>query len=106
MPASAAAPVGAELERVARTGRWDRSRGWRRSKTRMAVLLAAADRGWQLADVRAAIASQVWPGPAGLHRRPPEPGRLARLLPAEWRQCTGKLTRRKSARMAHQQLAT
>ena len=46
------APLGAELEHVARTGRWDRSRYPGRSEARMAVLGAAAARGWQLAEVR------------------------------------------------------
>ena len=46
------APLGAELERVARTGRWDRSRYPGRSEARLAVLGAAAARGWQLAEVR------------------------------------------------------
>jgi hypothetical protein len=54
------APLGAELDRVARTGRWDRSRYPGRSEARMAVLAAAAGRGWQLADVRAAVGSGAW----------------------------------------------
>ena len=49
------APLGAELDRTARTGRWDRSRYADRSAARMAVLAAAAARGWRLADVRAAV---------------------------------------------------
>ena len=52
------APLG-ELEHTARTGEWDRSRYPGRSEARMAVLAAAAARGWQLADVRAAVP----PGP-------------------------------------------
>ena len=48
----------------------------------MAVLAAAAARGWQLADVRAA-ASGVWPGLAQLYERRSEPGRMDRLLPYE-----------------------
>jgi hypothetical protein len=39
------APLGAELEQVARTGRWDRSRYLGRSEARMAVVGAAAVRG-------------------------------------------------------------
>jgi hypothetical protein len=54
------APLGAELEHAARTGRWDRSRYAGRSEARMAIVGAAAARGWQLADVRAAVASGVW----------------------------------------------
>ena len=46
------APLGAELEHVARSGRWDRSRYAGRSEARMAVLGAAAARGWRLAEVR------------------------------------------------------
>ena len=52
-------PLGAELEHIARTGRWDRSRYPGRSEARMAVLAAAAARGWQLADVRAATARRL-----------------------------------------------
>ena len=44
------APLGAELEHVARTGRWDRSHYPGRSEARIAVLNAAAARGWQLAE--------------------------------------------------------
>ena len=79
------APLGAELEGVARTGRWDRSRYPGRSEARMAVLAAAAACGWQLADVRAAAASGAWGGLAQLYERRSEPGRMDRLLPYEWR---------------------
>ena len=51
----------------------------------MAVLAAAAARGWRLADVRAAVASGTWPGLARLYERRSEPGRMDRLLPYEWR---------------------
>ena len=54
------APLGADLERVARSGRWDRSRYPGRSEARMAVLGAAAARGWRLAEVQSAIASGAW----------------------------------------------
>lgn len=79
------APLGAELEQVARTGRWDRSRHAGRSEARIAVLNAAAARGWQLAEVRAAVATGAWKGLAGLYERRSEPGRMDRLLPLEWR---------------------
>ena len=79
------APLGAGLDQAARTGRWDRSRYPDRSAARMAVLAAAAARGWQLADVRAAIGSGAWRGLARLYERSSEPGRLDRLLPYEWR---------------------
>jgi hypothetical protein len=78
------APLG-ELEHTARTGEWDRSRYPGRSEARMAVLTAAAARGWQLADVRAAVASGAWRGLAQLYERRSEPGRMDRLLPYEWR---------------------
>ena len=79
------AALGAGLEHAARTGRWDRSRYPGRSEARMAVLAAAAARGWRLADVRAAVASGAWRGLAQLYERRSEPGRMARLLPGEWR---------------------
>jgi hypothetical protein len=79
------ASLGAGLDQAARTGRWDRSRYPDRSAARMAVLVAAAARGWQLADVRAAIGSGAWRGLARLYERPSEPRRLDRLLPYEWR---------------------
>ncbi len=63
------APLGADLKRVARSGRWDRSRYPGRSEARMAVLGAAAARGWRLAEVQAAIASGAWKGLAGLYER-------------------------------------
>ena len=72
------APLGAELEQIARTGRWDRSRYPGRSEARMAVLAAAAARGWRLADVRAAAGGGAWSGPrdavrAALGARPDGP---------------------------------
>ena len=79
------APLGAGLDQAARTGRWDRSCYPDRSAARMAVLAGAAARGWQLADVRAAIGSGAWRGLARLYERSSEPGRLDRLLPYEWR---------------------
>jgi len=88
------APLGGELERVARTGRWDRSRYAGRSEARMAVLCAAAARGWRLADMQALVASTggpaAWKGLAGLYERVSEPGRMARLLPLEWRKAVDR----------------
>ena len=92
------APLGAELEHVARSGRWDRSRYAGRSEARMAVLTAAAARGWQLADVRSALASGAWRGLAQLYERPSEAGRLDRLLPAEWRKSIAFVAGEKSVR--------
>ena len=83
------APLRAGLEQAARTGRWDRSRYPGRSEARMAVLAAAAARGWQLADIRAAVASGAWRGLALLYERCSEPGRMDRLLPHEWRKAVG-----------------
>ena len=79
------ARLGAELEQIARTGRWDRSRYAGRSEARMAILSAAVARGWRLAEVQAAASSGAWSGLAALYDRPSEPARLARLLPLEWR---------------------
>jgi DNA-binding transcriptional ArsR family regulator len=82
------APLGGALDRVARTGTWDRSRYAGRSEARMAVLAAAAGRGWRLADVREAISFGTWGGLPGLYDRASEPGRMERLLPLEWRKAT------------------
>ena len=79
------APLRPELDRTARTGRWDRSRHADRSAARMAVLASAASRGWRLAEVVAAVDSGAWKGLAALYHRTSEPGRMARLLPYEWR---------------------
>ena len=95
------APLGAELEHVARTGRWDRSRYPGRSEARMAVLAAAAARGWQLAEVRAAAACGAWPGLARLYERRSEPGRMDRLLPYEWRKAAGFAGGEKNVRGWH-----
>jgi hypothetical protein len=65
------APLGAQLEHVARTGRWDRSHYAGRSEARMAVLGAAVARGWRLSEVRSAIASGAWKGLAALYARRP-----------------------------------
>ena len=86
------ARLGPELELIAQTGE---HRGRGRSEARMAVLTAAAAGGWQLADVRAAVASGAWRGLAQLYERPSEPGRMDRLLPLEWRKTIGYLTGRK-----------
>ncbi len=79
------ANLGPELDRTARTGRWDQSRYADRSAARIAVLNAAAARGWRLADVRTAVAAGAWKGFPGLYPRASEPGRMERLLPYEWR---------------------
>jgi hypothetical protein len=79
------ANLGPELARVARTGKWDQSRHADRSAARMAVLAAAAARGWRLADVHAAVTSGAWKGLPGLYQRASEPGRMERLLAYEWR---------------------
>ena len=47
----------------------------------MAILGAAAARGWRLAEVRAAVASGAWKGLPELYDRASEPGRMERLLP-------------------------
>jgi DNA-binding transcriptional ArsR family regulator len=95
------APLGAELEHVARTGRWNGSRYPGRSEARMAVLGAAAAHGWRLAEVRAAVDSGAWKGLAGLYRRTSEPRRLDRLLPLEWRKCVGRISREENVRRWH-----
>jgi len=95
------AALGAELDRVARTGRWDRSRYAGRSEARMAVLAAAAGRGWRLADVRTAVDSGAWKGLAALYHRTSEPGRMKRLLPLEWRKCVGKISGEENVRHWH-----
>ena len=92
------APLGAELDRVARTGRWDRSRHADRSAARMAVLCAAADRGWRLADVLEAVSSGAWKGFSGLYYRTSEPGRMDRLVLYEWRKAVGFATGEKNVR--------
>ncbi len=95
------APLGAGLEQVARTGRWDRSRYAGRSEARMAVLGSAAARGWQLADVQAAVASGAWKGLAALYERRSEPGRMKRLLPLEWRKTIDGISREENVRQWH-----
>ena len=92
------APLSAELEHVARSGKWDRTRYAGRSEARMAVLGAAAARGWRLDDVRSAIASGAWRGLTTLYERRSEPGRLERLLPYEWRKSIGKISGEKNVR--------
>jgi hypothetical protein len=95
------APLGAELESAARTGRWDRSRHAGRSEARMAILGAAAVRGWRLAEVESAIAGGAWKGLAALYERRSEPARLARLLPYEWRKTIDRISREKNVRHWH-----
>ena len=95
------APLSAGFERIARTGRWDRSRYPRRREARMALLAAAVACGWQLADVQAA-ASGAWPGFAQLYERQSEPSRMDRLLPDEWRHAVGQAGGEKNVRHRHE----
>ena len=95
------APLSAELEQIARTGRWDRTRHPGRSEARMAILGAAAARGWQLTEVRGAVDSGAWKGLAGLYERRSEPGRMERLLPLEWRKCVGRISGEENVRHWH-----
>ncbi len=92
------APLAAELDQVARTGRWDRSCHAGRSEARMAVLCAAAARGWRLDDVRSAITSGAWKGLPALYERRSERGRLDRLLPLEWQRAIGFVAGEKNVR--------
>jgi hypothetical protein len=94
------APLG-ELEHTARTGEWDRSRYPGRSEARMAVLAAAAARGWQLAEVRAAVASGAWRGLAQLYERRSEPGRMDRLLLYEWRKAVDLTSSQENVRSCY-----
>ena len=64
----------------------------------MAILCAAAARGWRLADVRSAIASGAWAGFPGLYERASEPGRMERLLPLEWRKSVAFVAGEKNVR--------
>ena len=57
----------------------------------MAVLCAAAARGWRLADVLEAVRFGTWKGLAALYERPSEPGRMDRLLPLEWRKAVDRV---------------
>jgi DNA-binding transcriptional ArsR family regulator len=95
------ASLGAELEHIARTGRWDRSRYQGRSEARMAVLGVAASRGWRLTEVESAVACGAWKGLAALYERRSEPGRLDRLLPYEWQKCVAKISGEKNVRHWH-----
>jgi hypothetical protein len=67
----------------------------------MAVLGAAAARGWRLAEVQSAVACGAWQGLAGLYERRSEPGRLDRLLPYEWRKCIARISREENVRHWH-----
>jgi hypothetical protein len=95
------APLGAGFERMARTGRYDRSRYPRRREARMAVLAAAVAHGWKLADVEAAT-SGAWPGFAKLYERQSEPDRMGRLLPNEWRRAVCLADGEKNGRHTHE----
>jgi hypothetical protein len=95
------APLGAGLEHVARMGWWDRSRYPGRSAARMAALAAAVACGWQLGDVRAAVAAGAWPGLARLYERRSEPGRVHQLLPYEWRKAVSLASGEKDIRSWH-----
>jgi hypothetical protein len=88
----------AELEHAARTGA---SGGRGRSETRMAILASAASRGWQLTDVQAAVSTGAWTGLGVLYERRSEPGRMARLLPLEWRKTIAFVTQEKNLRSWH-----
>ena len=89
------APLGAELAETARTGEWDRSRYPGRSEARMAVLLAAAARGWRLAEVRSAIASGAWKGLAALYAGAQSPAALIGSCPASGENPSAKSRGRK-----------
>ena len=67
----------------------------------MAILGAAAARGWQLTEVRGAVDSGAWKGLAGLYQRRSEPGRMERLLPLEWRKCVGRISGEENVRHWH-----
>jgi hypothetical protein len=95
------ANLGPELDRTARTGRWDRSHYAGRSEARMAILGSLAARGWRLAEVESAIVSGAWKGLAALYERRSEPGRLERLLPYEWRKTVDGISGEKNVRHWH-----
>ena len=84
-PAAALRSALSLSKRPARDGGTGWSRYPGRSEVRMAILGAAAARGWRLAEVQSAITSGAWKGLAGLYERRSDPGRLDRLLPYEWK---------------------
>jgi hypothetical protein len=94
--------LGGALEKVARTGTYDRGDGQGRysgaSEARFGVLCAAAARGWQLAQVREQVESGRWAGLRRLYARRSEPRRLQRLLPVEWRKACAIVGREKNVR--------
>lgn len=94
-------PLGADLEAVARTGTWDKARYAGRSEARMAVLTAAAARGWRLGEVRGQIDGGDWAGLRSLFERRRERRRLDRLLPAEWRKACALAAGGKNIRHWH-----
>ena len=92
------APLGAELDRAARTGRWDRSRHAGRSE--VAHGRPGRRRGPRLAAGRRAAQRSppaAWKGFPGLYYRASEPGRMDRLLPLEWRKCVAFVAGRKTS---------
>ena len=96
------APLGAGLEHVARTGRWDQTRYAGRSEARMAVLGSRrrpAAGSWPTSGPRSPAAPGT--GLAALYERRSEPGRMERLLPLEWRKTIAGISREKNVRMAH-----
>ena len=67
----------------------------------MAIVGAAAARGWRLDEVRSAVASGAWEGLAGLYERRSEPGRVERLLPWNGENASAGSRGRKNVRGWH-----
>jgi hypothetical protein len=93
----------ADLANAAATGTYAGDQyGSDASRLRQAILASLAARGWRLEEVLDQIRSGRWRGIADLYiGRRREAGRMARLIPAEWRKAIRKVAGENPGRNSH-----
>ncbi|WP_344948329.1 hypothetical protein [Sphaerisporangium flaviroseum] len=98
---NASLPLRPEMERTARLGIYSHQDYASDSNARQAVLAAAAERGWRLADVTGRLREGVWPGMARFYSRY-RPGRpVADRLEKDWKKAVTFVLREKTRHSSH-----
>jgi hypothetical protein len=97
----ASLPLSPAMERIARLGIYSLGTYASDSDARQAVLAAAAERGWRLADVAHRLREGAWPGLARFYARYRSGKPVADRLAKDWKKAVAHIRREKSRHTSH-----